>query len=130
MLTLVSYRDPNLLKTLDIFDGCPESLRKLSLNEDELAKSIIGTIGDIDQYQLPDARGYTSMVRYLTWETDADRQRMREEVLGTNASDFIAFGEILEEALKKGLIKVLGSESSLMEVSASRPGWLEISKVL
>jgi Zn-dependent M16 (insulinase) family peptidase len=130
VLTLVSYRDPNLLKTLEIFDGCPEFLRKFSLNEDELAKSIIGTIGDIDQYQLPDAKGYTSMVRYLKGETDADRQRMREEVLGTKASDFIAFGGVLEEALKKGLIKVLGSESSLMEVSASRPGWLEITKVL
>jgi Zn-dependent M16 (insulinase) family peptidase len=130
VLTLVSYRDPNLLKTLETFDGCPEFLRKLSLDEDELAKCIIGTIGDIDQYQLPDAKGYTSMVRYLTGETDADRQRMREEVLGTKASDFTAFGEVLEKALKKGLTKVLGSESSLMEASASRPGWLEISKVL
>jgi Zn-dependent M16 (insulinase) family peptidase len=130
VMTLVSYRDPNLIRTLDIFDGCPEFLKKLCLNEDELAKSIIGTIGDIDQYQLPDAKGYTSMVRYLAGETDADRQQMREEVLSTKASDFIAFGEILEEALRKGLIKVLGSESSLTEVSASWPGWLEISRVL
>jgi Zn-dependent M16 (insulinase) family peptidase len=130
VLTFVSYRDPNLLNTLETFDGCPEFLRKLSLDEQELAKCIIGTIGDIDQYQLPDAKGYTSMVRYLTGETDADRQRIREEVLGTKASDFTAFGEVLEEAIKKGLTKVLGSESSLMEASASRPGWLEISKVL
>jgi Zn-dependent M16 (insulinase) family peptidase len=130
VMTLVSYRDPNLMKTLDLFDGCPGFLRKLSLNEDELARSLIGTIGDIDQYQLPDAKGYTSMVRYLAGETDEDRQRMREEVLGTKASDFTAFGEVLEEALKKGLIKVLGPESSLMKASAGRPGWLKISKVL
>jgi Zn-dependent M16 (insulinase) family peptidase len=130
VMSLVSYRDPNLLKTLDVFDGCPGFLRKLSLSEDELAKSIIGTVGDIDQYRLPDAKGYTSMARHLMGETEADRQLIREEVLGTKASDFIAFGEVLEEALKEGLIKVLGPESSLMEVSTSRPGWLEISKVL
>jgi Zn-dependent M16 (insulinase) family peptidase len=130
VLTLVSYRDPNLMKTLEIFDGCPESLRKLSLHEDELARSIIGTIGDIDQHQLPDAKGYTSMARYLRGETDADQQRMREEVLGAKASDFIAFGDVLAEALKKGLIKVLGYESSIRDASAGRPGWLEISKVL
>jgi Zn-dependent M16 (insulinase) family peptidase len=130
VMTFVSYRDPNLMRSLDIFDGCSEFLRKLSLNEDELAKSIIGTIGDVDQYQLPDAKGYTSMVRYLADETDADRQRMREEILGSKAADFIAFGDVLEQALKKGLIKVLGPESSIKDVSASRPGWLEISKVL
>jgi Zn-dependent M16 (insulinase) family peptidase len=130
VMTFVSYRDPNLMRTLDIFDGCSEFLRKLSLNEDELAKSIIGTIGDVDQYQLPDAKGYTSMVRYLAGVTDTDRQRMREEILGSKAADFIAFGDVLEKALKKGLIKVLGPESSIKDVSASRPGWLEISRVL
>ena len=68
------------------------------MNESELTKAIIGTIGDFDAYQLPDAKGYTSMMRYLTGRTDEMRQKERDEVLSTNGEDFIAFGEVLGES--------------------------------
>ena len=60
----ISYRDPNLIETLKNYDGTADFLRRLELSPSELVKSIIGTIGDMDGYQLPDAKGYTSMVRY------------------------------------------------------------------
>ncbi len=129
-LTFVSYRDPNLLKTLEAFDGSPRFLKDLKIDDDELVKAIIGTIGDIDQYQLPDARGYTSMARHLTGETEAIRQEMREEVLGTTPKDFQSFGEILDSAMHQGVVKVLGSENAIQEALAKRPGWLKVVKVL
>ncbi|XP_022636839.1 presequence protease 2, chloroplastic/mitochondrial-like isoform X2 [Vigna radiata var. radiata] len=48
--------DPNLLKTLDVYDGTGDFLRKLQIDDDALTKAIIGTIGDVDAYQLPDAK--------------------------------------------------------------------------
>jgi hypothetical protein len=130
VLTFVSYRDPNLLKTLETFDASAQYLKKLELSDDELTKAIIGTIGDIDQYQLPDAKGYTSMVRYLSGEKDEDRQRMREEVLGTTIKEFRSFGEVLEEASERALVKVLGSQTALDEASEERPGWLKVFPVM
>ncbi len=130
VLTFVSYRDPNLEKTLDIFDASARFLKNIDLSGDELAKAIIGTIGDIDQYHLPDAKGFISLVRYLSGENDAERQKMREEVLDTAVSDFRSFGEILERAMSEGLVKVLGSESSVQRASAQRPGWMKVTKVL
>ncbi|KPV49722.1 peptidase M16, partial [Kouleothrix aurantiaca] len=62
--TFLSYRDPNLAATLDVYDQTSTFLRELKLTQSELERSIIGTIGDVDSYQLPDAKGYTSMVRY------------------------------------------------------------------
>ena len=59
MFSFLSYRDPNLLKTLDVYDGTVDFLRELELDGDTLAKTIIGTIGDVDSYQLPDAKGYS-----------------------------------------------------------------------
>ena len=129
-LTFVSYRDPNLLKTLDAFDGSPGFLKALKIGDDELVKGIIGTVGEIDQYQLPDARGYTSMARHLTGETEAVRQKMREEVLGTTTKDFQSFGEILDSAMPQGVVKVLGSESAISEALAAQPGWLKVVKVV
>lgn len=129
-LTFISYRDPNLLKTLQCFDQTIDFLKDLDLGEDELAKAIIGTIGDIDAYLLPDAKGYTSLLRYLTGDSDARRQRMRDQVLATNMSDFKAFAEMLEDFKKNGLVKVLGSQSAIEESLISRPEWLKIVKVL
>ncbi|PWA44349.1 presequence protease 2 [Artemisia annua] len=59
VFSFLSYRDPNLLKTLDIYDGTSDFLRQLEMDDDTLTKAIIGTIGDVDSYQLPDAKGYS-----------------------------------------------------------------------
>jgi len=130
VLTFVSYRDPNLLKTLEAFDGSARFLKDLEIGDEELLKGVIGTIGDIDQYQLPDAKGYTSMIRHLTGENDERRQKMRDEILGTTKKDFQSFGELLESAMPRGIVKVLGSETAIQQADATRPGWLKVVKVL
>jgi presequence protease len=129
-MTFVSYRDPNLLKTLDNFDQSVDFLRQIDLSENELTKAIIGAIGNIDSYLLPDARGYISMMRHLTGDTEEDRQVIREEVLATGAADFKAFAEVLDRFRAKGIVKVLGSQNAIDEASVKNPGWLSLLKVL
>jgi len=129
VLTYFSYRDPNLTGTLESFDRAAGFLRGLdssNLPESELTKAIIGAIGDLDAYQLPDAKGYTSMMRYLTGRTDAMRQKTRDEVLSTNGEDFIAFGEVLEKAARSEAIAVLGSQSAIENANIG----LEVTRVL
>ena len=70
MLTFVSYRDPNLLQTIDIFDRSARFLEEETLTDEELTKSIIGAIGDLDSHMLPDTKGFVSMIRYLTNDTE------------------------------------------------------------
>ncbi|XP_021282018.1 presequence protease 2, chloroplastic/mitochondrial-like isoform X3 [Herrania umbratica] len=65
------------------FDTHSDFLRELEMDDDTLTKAIIGTIGDVDAYQLPDAKGYSSLVRYLLGITEEERQRRREEILST-----------------------------------------------
>ena len=101
ILGYASYRDPNILSTLDNYDGSGGFLRKLDITQDELSKAIIGTIGDLDSYQLPDAKGYTSMMRHLTGIDEVYRQRMREEILGTTAEDFRFFADILDRGARE-----------------------------
>lgn len=127
--TYLSYRDPNVAATIENFDKAPAYLKGLDsarLSQSELTKAIIGVIGDIDSYQLPDAKGYTSMLRYLTNRTDALRQRTREEVLSANGEDFIAFGEVLEQAIGSEAIAVLGSQNALESANLG----LNVTKVL
>lgn len=130
VFSYLSYRDPNLLETITSFDQTGEFLRKLTLSEQELTKSIIGAIGDMDAYQLPDAKGFTSMARYLSGITDESRQKMRDEVLTTTQKDFLEFADILDAVRDTGDVVVVGSPESIEAANQSRPDWLVKRKLL
>lgn len=125
LLSFVSYRDPNLGATLDVYDRTADYLRDLDLSEEELTKGIIGAIGDLDQHLLPDARGFTSMVRYLANDPDDFRQRVRNEVLATKIEDFRAFGEALLALRESGAVVAMGSQEAL-----AKHGDLAITRIL
>jgi Zn-dependent M16 (insulinase) family peptidase len=125
-----SYRDPNLLRTLDVYDGAGAFLRQLALEPATVERSVIGTIGEIDAYRLPDARGYTALVRHLAGVDDAYRQRIRDEVFATSAADFRAFADVLDAVRDNAQTAVLGSEEAINEANAQRPGLLTLARVL
>jgi presequence protease len=124
-----SYRDPNLTATLDIYDAAPDFLRK-GVSESDIVRSIIGTISDIDPYMLPDAKGYTALVRDLTGASDEYRQARREQVLGTSAKDFADAADLLSEVARNGHVVVMGSETALTGANRERNGFLKLTKVL
>lgn len=127
----LSYRDPNLLSTLDNYDATPEFLRRLDVDDAELTKSIIGATGDLEPYQLPDAKGFTSMTRLLVGQTDERRQQLRDEVLSTTAAHFKAFAGVLDAVRREGQVVILGAEDTLRAANEARGGeWLEIGKAL
>jgi hypothetical protein len=130
VFTFISYRDPNLLKTIENFDGTAQFLRSALLPDDEVRKAIIGAIGDLDSYMLPDMRGYVSMLRHLAGDSEEVRQKMRDQILGTTASDFRAFAEILEKVNRDGIVKVLGSQADIESALAARPQWLKTFRLL
>jgi Zn-dependent M16 (insulinase) family peptidase len=67
------------------------------------SQAIIGTIGDIDSYQLPDSKGYTAFMRHVLGVTDKERQQRRDEILGTTIKDF-------RSVLRPTLCQIIQSE--------------------
>ena len=133
MFAYLSYRDPNLLETVDVYDQTPEWLRSLELDSDALTKAIIGTIGEIDGYQLPDAKGYTALMRHVLGVTREERQKRRDEILGTTLRDVRAFAEAIE-CVKSGesarVVAVTCAERAA-QATEKRPGVFdEVIKVL
>ncbi|MEI7851197.1 MAG: hypothetical protein WCH86_05130, partial [Kiritimatiellales bacterium] len=107
VLAFASYRDPNLTDTLDAYGQTANFLRTHHLDEDELTRALIGAIGGIDTYLLPDAEGYVDLLRYLTGQTDERRQKLRNELLSTTAKDFKEFADFL--SMENAVTSVLGS---------------------
>lgn len=127
--SFLSYRDPNLLKTLDAYDGAAKALQA-GIGENDLTRSIIGVIGDVDGYEFPDAKGYSSMWRQLTGTTDAIRQQRRDEILGTSIADFRRMAEAVDAVARHGHVVVLGGEAAIKAANEKRPGLLDVSKVM
>ena len=128
--TFLSYRDPNLIATLKNYDGTGNYLREHRLSESEVEKNIIGVIGSLDSYELPDSKGYSSMTRYLLGVTDEYRQQMRNEVLATTPEDFVKFADILDGVRDHGQIVVLGSQAAIEAANKEMGGVFAVTKVL
>ncbi len=83
------------------------------MDEKELTKAIIGTMGDIDPYRLPDSKGFVSMTRFLTGDTDDIRQKTRDEIMTTTISHFRNFAGVFDEMKRSGIVKILGPENAV-----------------
>ncbi|MEO8758612.1 MAG: insulinase family protein [Devosia sp.] len=128
-LIFTSYRDPNLLSTLEAYDGAAAYLKQ-GVGDQDLVRSIIGAIGQIDTYRLPDAKGFVSLMWELTGNTEDNRQQRREEVLGATAKDFKRLGDVLDGVAKTGKVSVLGSEAAIKAANDERGGFMDVIKVL
>ncbi|CAM9450782.1 unnamed protein product [Chrysoparadoxa australica] len=84
LFSYLSYRDPNLEKTISIYDGAAEYMRNVEITDEDLEMGIIGSIGEMDAPKSVDQKGFTSLKQYLLGQNAADRQRYRDEVLATN----------------------------------------------
>ncbi|CAK7030841.1 MAG: hypothetical protein DELT_02781 [Desulfovibrio sp.] len=119
---LASYRDPNVRNTIDVFSRVAEHLSGITLSRRERDAAVIGAMGEVDAYLLPDAKGSASFVRHLAGDTPELRQRMRDEIFATTEDHFRAFGKTLANALGNGRICVLGGDTLVKETQAD-PGW-------
>ncbi|PUZ77749.1 hypothetical protein GQ55_1G398800 [Panicum hallii var. hallii] len=130
VFSYLSYRDPNLLKTLEVYDETAKFLRELEMDDDALTKAIIGTIGDVDAYQLPDAKGYSSLMRYLLGITDEERQQRREEILSTSLKDFKEFADAVESIKDTGVVVAVASPDDVEAANKENPVFPEVKKCL
>nr|GMC83350.1 presequence protease 1, chloroplastic/mitochondrial-like [Ipomoea batatas] len=130
VFSFLSYRDPNLMKTLNVYDGTSDFLRELEMDDDTLTKAIIGTIGDVDAYQLPDAKGYSSLLRYLLGVTEEERQLRREEILSTRLADFKEFADAIQAVKDRGVVVAVASPDDVDAANKEHPNFFEVNKAL
>ena len=128
--TFLSYRDPNLQNTLDVYDGTAHFLRTVEIDEAELTRNIIGAMGDWDSYELPDAKGYSSLSRYLLGTSHEDLQKSRNEILDTTVKNFRDFADVLAAVSQQGRVVVMGSGDALEKANGANGNKMVITKVM
>ena len=111
----VSYRDPNLSDTLDVYDRIPEYIKSFSPDERDMTKYIIGTFSALDTPMNPEAKGRRSLSAYLEGITYEQIQKERNEILNAQPEDIRRLADLVEAVLKKDSICVIGNENMIKE---------------
>lgn len=111
----VSYRDPNLSDTLDVYDRIPEYIKSFSPDERDMTKYIIGTFSALDTPMNPEAKGSRSLSAYLEGITYEQIQKERNEILNAQPKDIRRLADLVEAVLKKDSICVIGNENMIKE---------------
>lgn len=112
---LISYRDPNLKKTMEVYEGVVDYLKNFNVSDWDMNKFIIGTISNIDRPMTPSAKGSRSMNLYMNRVTEEMIRTERAQILDADQADIRALAEVLEAMLKEHSLCVIGSEEKVEE---------------
>ncbi len=109
----VSYRDPNVKESNDIYEGIPEYLEHFDADERDMTKYVIGTISELDTPLTPSLKGARGLSAWYSGVTDEMLKKEREEVLNAQPEDIRALAGIVREILKTGAVCVVGNEETI-----------------
>ncbi|MCF6464867.1 insulinase family protein [Clostridium sp. Cult2] len=114
-LVTFSYRDPNLDRTIKVYDNMADYINSLNIDEEELTSYIIGTISQLDPATTPHMKGQIATNRYISKVTQEDVQKTRDEALTTNLEKIKSFGPLIDKTMKEDYLCVLGNENRIKE---------------
>ena len=114
---LVSYRDPNLTETLEVYDEISDFLTHLDLSRGELEKIIIGCVGNFDPPLSPDRKGAISKVEHLTGLTEEFKQKRLDSLLSTRLADIKEYAGLFQKVKETGTVCVLGNEDKIKKAA-------------
>ena len=108
-----SYRDPNLLETLDVYKELPQYLRDFTLTDREMRKYIIGTMSSLDLPMTPVLRGPRAMGMYFSGAKLEDKVEFRKQVIACKPEDIVALADVVEPVLNDNHICTMGNEQKI-----------------
>lgn len=108
-----SYRDPNLLETLNIFNNVYKYLKNFTIDEREMNKYIIGTIGSLDKHLTPSQKGWITLRNYIRNISRQDFVNEWNEVLSFKQNDIKNIAEIMKNIINEDYICVFGNAQKI-----------------
>ena len=110
-----SYRDPQLRRTLEVFEGVPAFLENFTVSDRDMTKYVIGTVSDMDIPLTPSTAGARSLRALLCSVTEAELQKIRDEVLDASQQDIRDLAGLTAAVLGQNCQCVLGNEDRITE---------------
>jgi hypothetical protein len=109
----VSYRDPNLLETWEVYQQAAEYVEHFDADDRDMTKYVIGAISKMDAPLSPAAEGAFSFICYQLGITEEDIQKERDEVLATNQEDIRKLAPYITAITDSKIICAIGGKEKL-----------------
>ena len=109
----VSYRDPNLEKTIEVYEQAADYIKNFSADERTITKYIIGAVSDMDIPMTPAMKGARSSSAYLTNLSFEEVQRERDELLAVTEDKIRALAAHIQALLDEKAICVVGNADKI-----------------
>lgn len=123
----VSYRDPNLGQTIDVFEKAAEFVENYEADERTMTKYIIGAIGELDTPLTAALKGRRSKDYYFMGITREMLQKERNQVLDAGPEDIRALAKYIRAFLEDDFLCVVGNEQ---QITAEKEKFMEIRKLV
>jgi len=122
----VSYRDPNLSRTNEVFEKASEFIKNSDFDDRTMTKFIIGAISGLDTPLTPQAKGLRSFSAYMQGLTEEIIQKERDELLSTTSEDIKDMSKYIDAFISDDYICVLGNED---EIERNKEMFLNIETI-
>lgn len=111
----VSYRDPNLTKTIEVYEKAADYIKNAKLDERTVTQFIIGAISELDTPMTPATRGSYSLGGYLTGLSMERVQKEREELLATTGEELNGLYRYVQAFMEENCLCVVGNGEKIKE---------------
>lgn len=109
----VSYRDPNLEKTYEVYKGIVKYLKEFQATEEEMLKYIIGAVGNYDFPKSPSNKGFRSLLAFLRNKTIDDFKFEKYQIVNATVNDIKSIAAYVEAIVLQNNICVIGNENKI-----------------
>ncbi|MDO4296171.1 MAG: insulinase family protein [bacterium] len=113
----VSYRDPNVRETNQVYEEVLSYLEQFDIDERDMTKYVIGAISNLDTPLSPSAKGIKGLNAYFTGVTEEMLQKERDEVLTATVEDIRALAKPIRAILETGSICAVGNAQKIEEAA-------------
>ncbi|WP_026662647.1 insulinase family protein [Butyrivibrio proteoclasticus] len=111
----VTYRDPNLKNSIDVFEKAADYLRNFDDDDRTILQYIIGAISDLDTPKTPSGKGAYGLTAYLCNARMENIQRNRDELLGTTKETIRSLADYVDAFMQDECLCVIGTNDKIDE---------------
>ncbi|MDH4223084.1 MAG: insulinase family protein, partial [candidate division Zixibacteria bacterium] len=119
IFSVISYRDPDIVRTLGLFNKSACVLDDIKLNKDELKRYIIGALREFHPYRAPDATGHLAVAYFLAGVNITELQNIRNKILDTTFKDIYRLSDLLRSFADSKIVKIIASDTIINTVKES-----------
>ncbi|MBQ3798029.1 MAG: insulinase family protein [Butyrivibrio sp.] len=111
----VTYRDPNLKNSIDVFEKAADYLRSFNADDRTILQYIIGAVSDLDTPKTPSGKGTYGLTAFLCHAKMENIQRNRDELLSTNKDTIRELAKYVDAFMADNCLCVIGTSDKIDE---------------